>query len=153
MKLYDMEDCWDFSAVLKSQGVLIRKAIGTEFRTLPQWVAERFSDTWAAETQKALSNSPISCFVAVCENRFAGFACYDSAALGYFGPVGVAEEFRGKGVGGALLRACLLDMKFKGYGYAIIGWTGGENADFYKKTVGAVEIPDSSPGIWKTAVL
>jgi hypothetical protein len=43
--------------------------------------------------------------------------------------------------------ACLLDMKLKGYGYAVIGFVGP--ADFYRKAVGAVEIPDSTPGIWK----
>ena len=38
-------------------------------------------------------------------------------------------------------------MRLKGYGYAIIGWIGP--GEFYRKTVGAVEIPDSTPGIWK----
>jgi hypothetical protein len=46
-----------------------------------------------------------------------------------------------------LLLSCLLEMKLKGYGYAIIGWIGPQ--EFYEKTVGAVVIPDSTPGIWK----
>ncbi len=33
------------------------------------------------------------------------------------------------------------------YGYAIIGWAGPQ--EFYEKAVGAVAIPDSTPGIWK----
>jgi hypothetical protein len=41
-------------------------------------------------------------------------------------------------------------MKLKGYGYAIIGDVGP--AEFYRKTVGAVEIPDSTPGIYKGMV-
>jgi hypothetical protein len=51
-------------------------------------------------------------------------------------------------MGKALLLACLLDMKLAGYGYAIIGFIGP--AEFYARAVGAVEIPDSSPSIWKT---
>ena len=68
-----------------------------------------------------MSNHPISCFVAVQNQQIIGFACYDATALGFFGPTGVIEESRGKGVGKALLLACMLDMKLKGYGYAIIG--------------------------------
>ena len=42
-------------------------------------------------------------------------------------------------------------MKLKGYGYAIIGWAEPP-ADFYRKTVGAIEIPEhgATPGIYKT---
>ena len=76
-----------------------------------------------------------------------GFACYDTAALGLFGPMGVIESMQGKGIGKALLLACLVEMKIKGYGYAVIGWAGPQ--DFYAKIAGAVAIPDSTPGIWK----
>jgi hypothetical protein len=43
-----------------------------------------------------------------------------------------------------------MDMRLKGYGYAIIGMA--ESQDFYKKVAGAVEIPDSSPGIYRSCV-
>jgi hypothetical protein len=39
-------------------------------------------------------------------------------------------------------------MKLKGYGYAIIGDVGP--VDFYRKTAAAVEIPHSTPGVYKT---
>ncbi|MEJ2098856.1 MAG: hypothetical protein P8X68_02615 [Desulfobacterales bacterium] len=48
------------------------------------------------------------------------------------------------------MTACLLDMKLKGYGYAIVGAV--ENSEYYKKAVGALEIPDSAPGIYKNRV-
>ena len=38
-------------------------------------------------------------------------------------------------------------MRAEGYGYAIIGGVGP--AQFYEKCVGAVLIPDSSPGIYR----
>jgi GNAT superfamily N-acetyltransferase len=93
------------------------------------------------------SRSPVSCYIAQLQKELVGFACYDTAALGYFGPTGVAETFQGKGIGKALLLTCLLEMKLIGYGYAIIGWAGPQ--EFYAKAVGAVAIPDSTPGIWK----
>jgi hypothetical protein len=37
-------------------------------------------------------------------------------------------------------------MKEMGYAYAIIGGVGPK--EFYAKTVGAIEIPDSAPGIY-----
>ncbi len=56
---------------------------------------------------------------------------------------------RGKGAGKALTLAALFDMKMKGYGYAIIP-TG--LYEFYEKIAGAVKIPDTDPGIFKTWV-
>ena len=54
---------------------------------------------------------------------------------------------RNKGVGKALLFACLEDMRAQGFAYAIIGGVGP--AEFYAKTVGAVAIEGSAPGIYR----
>ena len=53
---------------------------------------------------------------------------------------------RGKGVGTALLLACLHAMYDVGYGYAIIGAAGP--VEYYRKTVGAQVIEDSWPGFY-----
>ena len=152
VKLYDLRDDWSFVAEQEKLGIAIRKPIGVEKRVLVEWVTKVFSPTWGSAMDMALGNRPVSCFVAVKEGAPVGFACYDAGDLGYFGPIGVAEAGRGRGTGTALLRATLLDMKLRGYGYAIIGMTGGSVVEFYKRTVGAVEIPDSFPGIFKTRV-
>ncbi len=65
-------------------------------------------------------------------------------------PIGVDPSHRGGATGKALLLACLLDMKLKGYGYAVVGAV--KDIDFFKKTVGAVEIPDSTPGFYRNRV-
>ena len=150
VKLYELHHDWSFADQQRAYGITIRKPLGTEKHVTIAWVKEHFGSIWTSETDMAFSRTPISCFIAVKERQLIGFGCYDATALGYFGPVGVAEAARGKGTGKALLRACLLDMKLKGYGYAIIGFT--DVVDFYHNAVGAVEIPDSSPGIWKTWV-
>jgi hypothetical protein len=41
-------------------------------------------------------------------------------------------------------------MYFDGYGYAIIGWAGP--VEFFKKTVGAIEIPGSEGSVYKNMV-
>lgn len=148
VKLYNLQDDWSFVTEQEKLGITIRKPIGPEKHLVVDWVKGKFGDAWASETDIAFSNRPITCFLAVQKHTLIGFACYDASALGFFGPTGVIEACRGKGTGKALLLACLLDMKLKGYGYAIIGWVGP--TEFYKKAVGAVEIPGSTPSIWKT---
>jgi predicted N-acetyltransferase YhbS len=150
VKLYDIPDDWSFIAKMQELEITVRKPIGPEIILTVQWVREKFHAAWASETQNALANKPATCFVAVKDKKLIGFACYDATALGYFGPTGVEGKYRKKGIGKALLLASLLDMKLKGYGYAIIGGVGP--ADYYRKTVNAVDIPDSTPGIWKTWV-
>ncbi len=148
VKLYNLENDWSFIQAQQNLGVEIRKPIGPEKRLIVDWVKEKFSDAWASEADRAISNSPMSCFIALQGRELIGFSCYDATALGFFGPIGVDETKRGLGTGKALLMACLLDMKLKGYGYAIIGFVGP--TEFYEKTVGAVAIPDSTPSIWKS---
>ena len=147
VKLYELQDDWSFVSEQAGLGVTIRKPIGPEKRFIVDWIATTFSDAWASEMEMALSNRPITGFVAIHNQSLVGFACYDATALGFFGPTGVHPDFRGRKTGTALLKACLLDMKLRGYGYAIIGSAGP--MEYYAKTVGAVEIPDSTPSIWK----
>lgn len=147
VKLYELPESWpDFSRMLPPP-IKIRKPLGAEKTLVVRWVRDTFGEAWASEMEMTFSRTPVSCYVAQHDRQMAGFACYDATTLGYFGPTGVAETLRGQGIGKALLLACLLEMRLKGYGYAIIGWAGPQ--DFYAKTVGAIPIPDSTPGIWK----
>src|SRR5262245_47677886 len=147
VKLYNLPESLPSISGLVPPEIKIRKPMGSEKSLSVQWVRENFGDAWGTEMDISFSRSPVSCYIAQQDREIVGFACYDAAALGYFGPTGVAEEFRGKGIGKALLLACLVEMKLKGYGYAIIGWVGPQ--EFYEKAVGATTIPDSTPGIWK----
>jgi predicted N-acetyltransferase YhbS len=151
IKLYDLDDYGCFITDQKKMGVTIRKPIGPEKHVITDWISAKFSPGWAAEADTALSNRPGSCFVATRESQIVGFACYDATALGFFGPVGVAEADRGKGTGSALLKACLLDMKLKGYGYAIVGDVN--DPGYYTKIVSAIEIPGSSPGVYENRII
>jgi len=126
--------------------VVVRKPIGAEHTTVVDWIEAQFGRGWASEASVALANRPVSLWLASTGSELAGFACYDATARGFFGPIGVAESARGRGIGAALLRACLLDMRTSGYGYAIVGGVGAP--DFFSRLAGAVEISDSTPGIY-----
>ena len=125
----------------------VRRAFAAEKGLVRRWIAQRFGDRWASESEAAFARLPISCFVAVAEDQIAGFACYDATTRGFFGPVGVAEEQRRRGIGRALLLATLRDMASHGYAYAIIGAAG--SAGFYVRELGAIEIPNSAPGFYR----
>ena len=148
IKLYEIEDDWRFLAEQEKLGITIRKPIGPEKHIIVGWVSAQFGASWASETEVAISNKPRSCFVAVKQASIIGFACYDATGLGFFGPIGVEKSHRQRGTGKALMTACLLDMKLKGYGCAVVGAV--ESTRYYQKIVGAWEIPDSSTGIYKT---
>ena len=60
--------------------------------------------------------------------------------------MGVLETMQGRGIGKALLLACLWGLREMGYVYGIIGGVGP--IEFYRKTVGASMIDDSTPGIY-----
>lgn len=125
----------------------VRRAFAAEKGLVRRWIAQQFGDRWASESEAAFARLPISCFVAIAEDQIAGFACYDATTRGFFGPVGVAEEQRRRGVGRALLLATLRDMASHGYAYAIIGGAG--SAAFYARELNAIEIPDSTPGFYR----
>jgi hypothetical protein len=146
IKLYAQELEPGLLRALEKKNIHIRKPIGPDRRILLDWAGARFPATWVGEIEQALCNLPSSCFIAQREAELLGFAVYDATALGYLGPVGVIDGARKLGIGGALIRACMLEMRLKGYGYAIVGMAGAP--EFFRKVAGAVEIPGSSPGIY-----
>ncbi len=109
------------------------------------FVRKEFPDEkgWLMEINHALHEG--KCVISVIEHEIVGFACYDCTGKGYFGPFGVAEAHRSKGVGTEIFYECLDQMKSCGYGYTIIGWVDDTAKDFYEKEANAWYIPDSEP--------
>jgi GNAT superfamily N-acetyltransferase len=146
VKLYTLPDLEPVLASQKKAGVDIRRAMAAEKGIVVEWVGRHFEPEWVSECEVALARQPISCFIAVEKGQLAGFACHDATCRNFFGPTGVSYSYRGRGIGRALLLACLHAMAGEGYAYAIIGGVGP--VEFYAKTVGAVVIADSDPGIY-----
>lgn len=151
VKLYELPDEMISLDELKKEGISIKRALAPDKHNILSYVKDEFYEGWSSECDVAFSNKPNSCFIAVKEKKIIGFACYDVTAKGFFGPTGVSEKLRGSGIGKALLLKCLLSMREEGYGYAIIGAVD-EAAGFYKKTVNALEIENSSPGVYQRLI-
>ena len=147
VKLYNLPDSTEIYKKVAEQGVTIHRAMAIDRDKILNFVAENFYPAWVNETTLALSSQPTTCYIAVKEGKVVGFACYDATAKDFFGPTGVTESLRGKGIGTALLYRTLEAMREDGYGYAIIGWVS-EALEFYQKTCNAAIIPDSFPGVY-----
>jgi GNAT superfamily N-acetyltransferase len=132
---------------LKANGIVIRRALAPEKHHVTAWIRQHFSEFWVSECEVAYSRSPISCFIATEGDQLIGFGCYDVTAKAFFGPTGVSEQARGRGVGKVLLLACLHALKNEGYVYGIIGGVGP--AEFYNKVVGATLIESDNNGIYE----
>ena len=147
VKLYDLPEVEPDIRRLGELGIAIRRAMPSEKHLVTQWVRRTFGAGWASECDVAFGREPVSCFIATGGGKIVGFCCYESTCRNFFGPMGVAETHRGRGVGRALTLSSLQAMRQMGYAYAIIGGVGP--ADFYTKVAGAVEIEGSSPGIYR----
>ena len=131
---------------LSSQEFNVRRAQPFELTPVRRFIADNFSLSWADEMSVGFAHQPISVYVATIEHELVGFAAYECTRRGFFGPTGVVTAARGKGIGKVLLLASLRALHEMGYVYAIIGAAGPVR--FYQKTVGAIIIPDSEPGIY-----
>ena len=147
VKLYGLESVDTLLEAQDDSGVCIRRILPPEKHILVNWISEEFNEKWASECEIAFTNHPVSCFVAIEKEKIIGFACYNATAKGFFGPEGVEEKSRRRGIGKALALRCLHAMADDGFGYAIIGAAGP--TDFYAKAVKATVIEGSTPGIYE----
>jgi predicted N-acetyltransferase YhbS len=131
---------------LNDEGVNIRRAQPFEITPVRDFIEKNFSVAWADEISAGFANKPVSVVIATRAGRVIGFAGYECTRKAFFGPTGVVESERGCGIGTALLIASLWGLRELGYVYAVIGGAGP--TDFYKRSVGAIVIPDSEPGIY-----
>ena len=147
VKLYALPTSRDAFERLSKACITTRRALAPEKHKVVDWVRQNFSEAWASEVDVAFSRRPVSCFIATRQKNIVGFACHDATCPNFFGPTGVEPNERKNGIGKALLFNCLEAMKQQGYGYAIIGGVGP--AEFYAKTVGAIPIEGSEPGVYR----
>ena len=145
VRLYDLPSLEEALKLSARQGVAVRRALSLEKLQVLEWVQATFP-VWTAEAEAAFCRSPVSCFLAIRDQELLGFACHDATCKNFFGPTGVLEEERLRGLGRALLLATLHAQRAQGYAYSIIGGVGP--AEFYAKTVDAAPIEGSTPGVY-----
>ncbi|MBA3394602.1 MAG: GNAT family N-acetyltransferase, partial [Deltaproteobacteria bacterium] len=76
--------------------------------------------------------------VALADGAYCAFAAHDgnNRGLGWFGPTGTWPAHRGKGLGEALLLACLVDVAAE-HARCEVAWIGPR--PFYEKVAGIVD--------------
>ena len=127
--------------------VIVRRAQPFELTPVRTFIERNFSLSWADEASVGFANKPVSVFIATLDGQVVGFAAYECTRRAFFGPMGVLDEVKGRGIGRSLLLACMEGLKELGYVYGIIGAAGP--VEFYQKTVCAVVIENSEPGIYR----
>lgn len=147
VNLLELQSPDEIIARLEDQGISIRRAMAPDMYGILEFVEKTLSCGARGECAVCFSHQPISCFIAVKDKKPVGFACYDATMRDFFGPTAVSEDFRGYGIGAALLLKSLWAMREEGYAYAIIGGVGP--AKFYEKVCGARLIENSTPGVYK----
>lgn len=131
---------------LEAAQIVVRRAQPFELTLVRLFVEAHFSTSWADEVSVAFASKPVSVYLAVADREVVGFGAYECTRRAFFGPTGVVERMRGRGIGTALLLASLWGLRELGYVYGIIGRAGP--VEFYQQAVGAFVIPDSEPGIY-----
>ena len=147
VRQYELPNTSEIYAAIERQGITLRRARAYERHIVAAWAGEHFSPKWESEVKIAFSRQPVTCYIATKDQEILGFACYETTARGFYGPTGVSEVARGSGIGKALLFKSMEGLKEMGYVYGMIGGVGPR--EFYEKSIGAVGIPGSDPGIYR----
>nr|HEX4313886.1 GNAT family N-acetyltransferase [Kofleriaceae bacterium] len=124
------------AAAASSQGYEIRRARADE-RALVDAAAAEFGGAWPFELSRALAHAEPGVHVAVKDGAYCAFAAHDgnNQGLGWFGPTGTWPAHRGRGLGEALLLACLVDVA-RDHARCEVAWIGPR--PFYDKVAGVV---------------
>jgi len=118
------------------QGVEILRAKAPHQEEVRLFLKTHFPP-WEEEVLTSFTYDPPRLVIALQKGRIVGFSAFDTnnPGVGWFGPMGVDNSLRGKGIGRVLLLETLNFMMEVGYKNAIIPWVGP--VAFYYKTVGA----------------
>jgi mycothiol synthase len=121
-------------AAAAGRGYQVRRARPDE-QALIEAVAAEFGGAWPFELARALGGGPPGVHVAVQDGAYCAFAAHDgnNRGLGWFGPTGTWPAHRGRGLGEALLLACLVDVAAH-HAQCEVAWIGPR--PFYDKVAG-----------------
>jgi GNAT superfamily N-acetyltransferase len=124
----------ELAARAASHGYEVRRARPDETALLDA-VAAEFGGAWPFELARALAYAPAGVHVATHGGAYCAFAAHDgnNRGLGWFGPTGTWPAHRGKGLGEALLLACLVDVAAH-HARCEVAWIGPR--PFYDKVAG-----------------
>ena len=132
-------DSEPIEAGLATHGIRVARMAPADSAELGAYLDANWSLTWRIEGLAALAADPPTGFVArrhmADHAELVGFAVYDVARPGWFGPIGTDARLRGLGVGTALLLRCMRAWQDAGRTRGEINWIGP--LAFYSKAVDA----------------
>lgn len=108
---------------LKREKVVFRKAELSEKGFIENWVKRNFGGFWAYEAGEGLKGGASKVWIAEEGGEVLGFSVYGALEPNWFGPIGVLEKARRRGIGSILLFKCLASIRGEGFGEAVIPWT------------------------------
>jgi len=109
---------------LQKDSIDLRTASPSEKQELCDWIERQFTIFWSNETEYAFAKRNPS--VVIAKDRrgnILGFATFDGVAPGRFGPTGVDQSQRGRGLGTVLLFDAFQAMREAGQEMAVVHWT------------------------------
>ena len=126
---------------LRDEGIEVRVVTTEYLEALVKFLKEYFPGGWYRHAHDLLlHNRKKQLLIAVKGREVVGY-CQFWGGEGYgwympgshFGPFGVREDMRGKGIGTLLLHRCLEAMKENGIHNAFLLWTGEEARSLYER--------------------
>ncbi len=109
---------------LRSQGVVIRRAGAGDDGPMQASLGSTWQPSWISELTEALRSNDAGLHVAVRDQQYVGFCAYALNRPHEVGPVGTAPELRKLGIGSALLKRSLADLRDRGLIVAELVWAG-----------------------------
>lgn len=152
VKLYPLAPPTELENVLLAKGIHIKRALAPDRRKIEEFSRTCAGEDYSAEVSVALAGTPAACYIATKDKELVGFACFEATAKDFFGPMAVRKDYRGRGIGKALLLRSLISMREMGYAYAVIGWPAKAAVPFYEKCVGAVLIGENTHGLYQQMI-
>ena len=117
----------------------IEKTKTKEITKIINFIKQNFSPNWATEAKMALKEPNGGLWIAYNnQNQIIGFSAYSALEPNWFGPIGVIEKERRKGIGTILLYKALNSIRLNGIRYATIPWTN--HLKFYTQLSNIIEI-------------
>ncbi|MEO6258745.1 MAG: GNAT family N-acetyltransferase [Thermoanaerobaculia bacterium] len=115
----------------------VKRATLDDRERVLHFIEHDFGAIWRFEADHAFQSDQPKIFYAEEQGEVVGFAAHDAnnRGLGWFGPTGVRETLRGRGIGSRLLQASLGDLRRMGHTRVVIPWT--DAVEFYQRACNA----------------
>lgn len=123
--------------LLNEEGIRVIPYTEEYLCELLEFLSLNFGAGWKRNALQAMQKKEAERTILLCidqNNHIIGFVMRKiDGNEARFGPIGVREDLRSKGLGGVLLDLMMADMKSRGINYLYFLWTGGPAQKFYER--------------------